>query len=146
MQTWSRGGTGTAAEAAATVNMTTVPRRGKQDLLFRVLFYLLIKDTSLRSSTRNLRTAPNRTTLRYRGRNPRPAANDLRNNLRNNHALSTVSREEETYKVTIPMTDAYDTLYLMNLIKEHLDDSNIVFYNVSSASVSTEQSIFLNHL
>lgn len=44
------------------------------------------------------------------------------------------------------MTDAYDTLYLMNLIKEHLDDSNIVFYNVSSASVSTEQSIFLNHL
>lgn len=27
------------------------------------------------------------------------------------------------------MTDAYDTLYLMNLIKEHLDDSNIVFYN-----------------
>ncbi|KAH9388097.1 Nxf1p [Tyrophagus putrescentiae] len=94
--------------------------------------------TEARSSTRNLRTAPNRTTLRYRGRNPRPAANDLRNNLRNNHALSTVSREEETYKVTIPMTDAYDTLYLMNLIKEHLDDSNIVFYNVSSASVSTE--------
>lgn len=80
---------------------------------------------------------------RNRGRNPRNT-NDLRNNLRNNHVLSTVNREEETFKVTIPMSDSYDTNYLMNLLKENLDDPNIVFYNVSTSRFFTLKLTFSN--
>lgn len=68
---------------------------------------------------------------RGRGKYRGTQRNDLRNTLRNNnHVLTNVNREDETFKVTIPMSEKYDQLYLMTLLRENFADPNVAFYNV----------------
>lgn len=68
-----------------------------------------------------------------------------RGSVRGNNNYTT-SQEGDFFKVTIPNTNRFESNYIINLLKENLDDnSGIVFYNVSIC-VSSFRSIFFNQV
>lgn len=79
--------------------------------------------------------SPFRARGHFRGRGT--LRNDFRSSLRNNtnNYVMANHREEETFKVTIPMSAKYEQLYLADLLRANLADPSVAFYNVSTPMV-----------